>query len=180
MSTGDWFTLRPLNTTNYQPQIDDLNSRLTVLSQRVDNMQILLEMLQDQTNIIGAAVDNMRTQLTNLNNTVTTLTNTVNSLSISINDIVNQYKPIMGFVYNNVNFTDFFGNNATGSFSGGWYRPIKLLESDITNAGVDLKYLLLIVRQISISPIPNNGRFFYSEPKSLPIPFVNNNDFRVF
>jgi predicted nucleic acid-binding Zn-ribbon protein len=78
MSTGDWFTLRPLNTTNYQPQIDELNSRLTGLTQRVDNMQVLLEMLQDQTNMIGAAVDNMRIQLTDLKNTVIQLNNTVN------------------------------------------------------------------------------------------------------
>jgi hypothetical protein len=60
-------------------------------------------------------------------------------MSTSINDIVNQYKPIMGFKDFNVNFTDFFGNTAVGSFSGGWYRPIKLLNSDITNVGVDLK-----------------------------------------
>jgi hypothetical protein len=40
--------------------------------------------------------------------------------------------------------------------------------------------VLLVLRGINISPIDFNGRFYYSEPKSLPIPFVNNNDFRVF
>jgi hypothetical protein len=83
----------------------------------------------------------------------------------------------MGFTYNNVTFTDFQGNTATGSSNGAWYRPNKLLPSDISNTGVDLKYILLVLREINVTPIPNNGRFFFSDPKSLPIPFVNNNDF---
>jgi hypothetical protein len=86
----------------------------------------------------------------------------------------------MSFTYNSVNFTDYHGNFATGNFSGAWYLPIKLLSSNINNAGVDLKYVLLVLRQININPIPNNRYFFFSDPLSLPVPFVNNNDYRVF
>jgi hypothetical protein len=172
MSTGDWFTLRPLNTTNYQPQIDDLNSRLTTLTQRVDNMQINLELLQEQANMIGAAVDNMRTQLTNLNNTV-------NSFSTSINNILDQYKPIMGFTQALMNFTDQSGNTTTGNFHGAWYRPIKLLPSNISDDGVDLKFTFLVMRAINIGPM-SNGVWYFSDNMNLPLPFVNNNDFRVY
>jgi peptidoglycan hydrolase CwlO-like protein len=55
MSTGDWFTLRPLNTTNYQPQIDDLNARLTSVQTRlvnlidkVDGMEFIMNNMQHQ------------------------------------------------------------------------------------------------------------------------------------
>jgi uncharacterized protein YoxC len=179
MSTGDWFTLQPLNINNYQPQIDDLNSRLTTLTQRVDNMQINLELLQDQANMIGAAVDNMRTQLTNLNNTVTTLNNTVNSFSTSINNILDQYKPIMGFTQALMNFTDQSGNTTTGNFHGAWYRPIKLLPSNISDDGVDLKFTFLVMRAINIGPM-SSGVWYFSDNMNLPLPFVNNNDFRVY
>jgi hypothetical protein len=114
----------------------------------------------------------MNTQLTNL-------TNTVNSFSSSINDIVNQYKPIMGFTFNLIHFTDGSGNTANGSMYGAWYRPIKLVANDLSNAGVDLKYLLLAIRGINISPM-TSGVFYFSDPMILPIPPVNNNNKRVF
>jgi hypothetical protein len=143
--------------------------------------------LQTMINAHGAAIQNLSNQVNQINNNITTptntvnqLNNTVNTMSTTINDIVNQYKPIMGFTYFNVTFIDSQGNTATGSFNGAWYRPIKLLSSDISDAGVDLKYVLLILHEINISPIPNNGRFFFSDAKSLPISFVNNNDLRKF
>jgi hypothetical protein len=55
-----------------------------------------------------------------------------------------------------------------------------LQPSSISNDGVDLKYLLLMLRGINISNISYNGNFFYNDPIPLPIPFVNNNNFRVF
>jgi hypothetical protein len=97
-----------------------------------------------------------------------------------VNNIVNQYKLIEGFQFNVINFTDYHGNTATGNLHGAWYRPITLQPSSISNDGVDLKYLLLVIRGINISNIPNNGSFFYSDPMFLPVPFVNNNNFRVF
>jgi hypothetical protein len=36
-----------------------------------------------------------------------------------------------------------------------------------------------VVRGININ-IPENDIFFYSDPIPLPVPFVNNNNFRVF
>jgi hypothetical protein len=119
-------------------------------------------------------------QLSQINNQITSLTNTVNTINTNINNIVNQYKPIEGFQFNIINFTDYHGNSATGNFHDAWYRPIMLQSSDISNDGVDLKYLLLMIRGINISPIPNNGNFFYSDLMSLPVLFVNNNNFRVY
>jgi hypothetical protein len=112
--------------------------------------------------------------------TITQLNNTVNTISTNINNILNQYTPIDAFQYNSINFTDYHGNSSSGSLHGVWYRPITLQPSSNNNDGVDLKYLLLVIRGISISKIPNNGNFFYSDPLPLPIPFVNNNNFRVF
>jgi hypothetical protein len=179
MSTDDWFSLRPLNTTNYQPQIDDLNARvssletsLTSLNQRAENMTIQIKYLQDQATMIGDAVDQMRTQLTELNNTIY-------SLSTSINNIVDQYKPIAWFDFPHVNFTDYAGNSSDGRLHGAWYRPIKLLQGHSHN-GVDLKFLLLVFSRIYISNIPNNGRFFFSDQLPLLISFVNKNHRRVF
>jgi hypothetical protein len=104
---------------------------------------------------------------------------TVNSFSTSINDIINLYKPIAAFTFNNVQFTDFFGNFGTGSFHGAWYRPIKLLSSPVSDDGVDLKFMLLVIREVYAN-LQNNGRYFWSDQLNVPIPFVNNNDFRVF
>jgi chaperonin cofactor prefoldin len=176
MSVGDWFTLKPLNLTNYQPQINELNSRvstletrLTSLQQQVDSMNFQILDLQIMINAQGALIQNLSNQVNQINNNVTTLTdtanqlnNSVNSMSTSINDIVNLYKPIAWFDFRNVNFTDFSGNTANGNFSGAWYRPIKLLEGG-NNNGVDLKFMLLVLRGITINNIPNNGRFFFSD-----------------
>jgi hypothetical protein len=43
MSTGDWFTLRPLNTTNYQPQIDELNNRVSNIEQQLTSINLTLQ-----------------------------------------------------------------------------------------------------------------------------------------
>jgi hypothetical protein len=123
--------------------------------------------------------DTININLLHLTQQVNAMNQTINNFQTSIDNILNQYKPIMGFTYNNVTFTDGSGNTATGNFHGGWYRPIKLLESDITNDGVDLKFLLLVLRGININSM-TAGVYYNSEPKDLPIPFVNNNDFRVF
>jgi uncharacterized protein YukE len=192
MSTGDWFTLKPLNLTNYQPQIDELNSRvstletrLTSLQQQVDTMSAQMLDLQSTVNLQGGVIQSSSNQVNQINNNITTLTetvnqlNTVNSLSTSVNDIVNLYKPIARFNFHNVNFTDYTVNSATGDFSGAWYRPIKLLEGG-NNDGVDLKVMVLVLRNITINNIPNNGRFFFSDQLHLPISLVNNNNFRVF
>jgi chaperonin cofactor prefoldin len=193
MSTGDWFTLRPFNINNYQPQIDELNNRvssletrLSHLQQQVDGIDTQLVDIRDMLMAHSAQIRDLNNQVNQINNNISTLTNTVNqlnntvnSMSTSINNIVNQYKPIMGFTYNNVTFTDGSGNTATGNFHGGWYQPIKLLSSNISNDGVDLKYLLLVLRGININSI-TAGRYYNSEPISLPVPFVNNNNYRVF
>jgi hypothetical protein len=117
-------------------------------------------------------------QINQINNNITSLTNivnqvydTVNSTSTDVNNILDLYKPIAWFDFHNVNFTDFSGNTATGNFSGAWYRPIKLLEGG-NNNGLDLKFLLLVLRNITINNIPNNGRFFFSDQLPLSKSFV--------
>jgi hypothetical protein len=143
MSTGDWFTLRPLNINNYQPQINDLYTRLTSLQLLTNDLNTRVTTVETRLYNLEQFVDNINISLLNLTQQVNAMNQTINNFQTSIDNILNQYKPIMGFAYNNVNFTDFFGNNATGSFIGEWYQPIKLLNSDITNAGVDLKYLFI-------------------------------------
>jgi uncharacterized protein YukE len=139
MSTGDWFTLRPLNTTNYQPQIDQLNNRvsslettLTSLQGQIGLMSAQITDLQTTVSAQGAVIQNFSSQIGQINNNITTLTNTVNNLSNTVNsmassidNIVNLYKPISWFTYNQVRFTDNSDSTAYGSFSGAWYRPIK-------------------------------------------------------
>jgi hypothetical protein len=157
MSTGDWFTLRLLNTTNYQPQIDELNNKVSTLE---GNVNFLIDTVAQ----VRLDIIDINLHLQQHQDSINQLNNTVNSLSTSINDIVNQYKPIMGFTYFNVNFTDFFGNTAVGSFTGGWYRPIKLLNSDITNAGVDLFFLLLVIMENSSIVILSRYLFHWLTP----------------
>jgi hypothetical protein len=178
MSTGDWFTLNPLNLKNYQTEIDQLNNNYSYLANQVNAFEFLMNNMQNQVDTIGTMVTNMTTQLTNLNNTINGLSNTVNSLSTSINNVVNLYQPVAWFDTPNVRFTDISGDTATGSISGAWYQPI-VLSSGGNNDGVDLKYMLLVLRAISISPL--NTRVNYnSDPMPLPIPFVNTNTFNVF
>jgi hypothetical protein len=138
----------------------------------------VLGTLQNQTNTINNSVTNMSTQLTNLNNTVNGLNNTVNSLSTSINNITNLYQPIAWFDTPNVRFTDISGDTATGSISGAWYQPI-ILSQGGNNDGVDLKFLILVLRNINISQLGVNVNYT-SDPIPLPIPFVNNNNYGVF
>jgi hypothetical protein len=86
----------------------------------------------------------------------------------------------LGFQIINLTLTDYHGNTAHGSLEGGWYRPIILQPSALTNDGVDLKFLLLVLCNINIGDIPQNNAYFYSDPIPLPVPFVNNNNYRVF
>jgi hypothetical protein len=141
--------------------------------------------MQHQIDAVGTIAMDLQTQLTNLNSTVsnlstsvTNLSNTVNNMSTSINNILDLYKPISWFTYNSVRFTDSSGNTAFGNFHGVWYRPIKFLDV-FSNEGVDLKILVLAIREINISPL-TAGAPYNSDPLPLPIGLINNNDFRVF
>jgi outer membrane murein-binding lipoprotein Lpp len=178
MSTGDWFSLNPLNLKNYQTEIDQLNNNYSYLANQVNAFEFLMNNMQNQVDAIGTMVNNMTTQLTNLNNTVNGLSNTVNSMSTSINNIVNLYQPIAWFNTPNVRFTDLAGDTATGNVDGDWYQPI-ILSQGGNNDGVDLKFLILVLRAISISPL-NPKTNYNSDPIPLPIPFLNNNTYGVF
>jgi hypothetical protein len=101
-------------------------------------------------------------------------------MNTSLNNILNLYLPIEGFQTINLTLTDYHGNTAHGSLEGGWYRPIILQPSALSNDGVDLKFFLLVLRGININNILNNGNYFYSAQFDLPIPFVNTNNYRVF
>jgi uncharacterized protein YoxC len=187
MSTGDWFSLRPL-TLNY----DNLNQRISTLETRVvglvdsfNGLRDIVQDIQNQVNAVGTIaldlqtrVTNLNTNLTSLSTTVTNLSNTVNGMQGNINNILDLYKPINWFTFNSVRFTDASGNTANGSFHGAWYRPIKYLDV-YSNEGVDLKFLMLVLRGINIGPL-TAGVPYNSDPMPLPIGFVNNNDFRVF
>jgi uncharacterized protein YoxC len=201
MSTGEWFTLNPLNLKNYQTEIDNLNGRLTnvettltQLDNQVQGMVFKILNLQDQVLANTTSLQNLTNQVSEINTNVsslttslTSLTNTVNQFSNQITGITNnltalvsQYQPIYSFYANNLTFTDFHGHTAPGEMHEFWYRPIKLLPDTTFSGGEDLKFLLLELRQINIPNIPQNGNFFFSNILPLPILFVNNNTFRVF
>jgi hypothetical protein len=123
--------------------------------------------------------DTIKLNLLNLTQQVNGMNQTINNIQTTINnDILDLYKPISWFTYTQVRFTDSSGNTAYGSFIGAWYRPIKFLNVN-SNAGVDLKILMLVLRAINISPLAN-GVPYNSDPLPLPISFVNNNNFKVF
>jgi hypothetical protein len=178
--------------TNVETQLTSLNTRLTN-----DESQIVglidytrglndwVGQIQNQVNAVGTIATNNQTAITNLTNTIndfstqlTNLSNTVNNMQTSVNSILDLYKPISWFTYNSVRFTDISGNTTFGSFHGAWYRPIKFLDV-FSNEGVDLKLLVLAIRDFTINNIPN-GVVYNSDPLILPLPPVNNNDFRVF
>jgi hypothetical protein len=48
MSVGGWFTLQPLNL-NFQPQIDQLNNRVSALENTVNNIQQQLTGIDNYT-----------------------------------------------------------------------------------------------------------------------------------
>jgi hypothetical protein len=178
MSTGDWFTLNPLNLKNYQTEIDQLNNNYTYLASKVDAFEFLMNNMQNQVDAIGTMVTNMSTQLTNLSNTVNGFSNTINNLSTSINNLTNLYQPVAWFDTPNVRFTDLAGDTVTGNVIGAWYRPIVLSQGG-NNDGVDLKYILLVLRAITIGSMNTNVNY-NSDPMPMPIPFVGNNTFNVF
>jgi hypothetical protein len=102
-------------------------------------------------------------------------------LYVNLTSLVNLYEPIYSFYASNLTFTDNHGNTAPGEMHGFWYRPIKLLpDTNFSPGGEDLKFMLLVLRGINIPNIPQNGNFFFSNILPLPVPFVNNNTFRVF
>jgi hypothetical protein len=183
MSTGDWFTLNPLNLKNYQTEIDDLSNRLTSLQLLTNDLNTRLTIVESRLSNVEQFADTINVNLLNLTQQVNSMNQSINqsinSLQSSIDNILNQYTPIEGFQFNVINFTDGGGNNLIGSLHGAWYRPITLRPSNISNDGVGLKYLLLVVRGITAN-IPENDNFFFSDPISLPVSFVNNNNFRVY
>jgi hypothetical protein len=178
MSTGDWFTLLQLNINNYQPQIDDLYTRLTSLQLLTNDLNTRVTTVETRLYNLEQFADTINLNLLNLTQQVNGMNQTINNIENSINNILDLYKPISWFTYTQVRFTDSSGNTTFGSFSGAWYRPIKYLDVN-SNAGVDLKILMLVLRQINISTI-SNGVPYNSDPMPLLISFVNNNNFRVF
>jgi hypothetical protein len=118
MSTGDWFTLPPLNINNYQPQIDDLFIRLTSLQLLTNDINTRLTTVESRLYNVEQFADTININLLNLTQQVNGMNQTINNFQTSIDNILNQYKPIMGFTYNNVTFTGGSGNTATGSFHG--------------------------------------------------------------
>jgi hypothetical protein len=187
MSVGDWFSLNPLNLKNYQSEIAGLTTSVNNLQVRVDEIGYDLVNLQNEITTNSTTIQNLSDQINQINTNITSLTNTVNQLSgtisginNSINIIVTLYQPIANFSVGNPYFIDGGGNVATGSFHGAWYRPIILQPSDISNDGVDLKFILMVIREININNLKLNGNYFFSDPLPLPIPFVNNNNYDVF
>jgi hypothetical protein len=193
MSTGDWFSLRPLNF-NY----DELNSRLTQVETRlinligkVDGMEFIMNGMQMQINAFGYMAENLTTQPTQLNNTVTQLQGLpqqIQQLDGRITELDNRVDPLFGRIsnleqlynkideYTLVNYPfRVAASTYYGTFTASWYRPIILKDG----GGSDLKFMLMVVRNFNIDFDGSNLLFAYCDPINYPIPFVNNNDFKV-
>jgi hypothetical protein len=95
-------------------------------------------------------------------------------LDVNVANLQSLYKQISSFQYANLNFTDGPQSASAGLF-GSWYQPIKLTDGN----GSDLKLLILVIRGFYIT-IGFGGTRFWSDQLDLPIPPVNNNDFRVW
>jgi uncharacterized phage infection (PIP) family protein YhgE len=185
MSVGDWLTLNPLNLKNYQTDIDNLTSRvtnvettLTQLDNQVQGMVFQIINLQDQVLANTTTIQSLNTNVSSLTNNLNSLTSQLNGIKNNITNLTNLYQPIAWFDTPNVRFTDLAGDTVMGNVSGAWHQPIKLLQGG-NNDGVDLKFLILVLRAISISPL-NPHVNYNSDPIPLPIPFVNNNNYGVF
>jgi uncharacterized coiled-coil protein SlyX len=197
MSTGDWFTLRPL-TFNY----DELNQRITQVETQLTNLQ------QESTYIMGI-LDQTWDQLTQINLSLMTLNNRVGSLEGTVSNFTTQIQglsqqiqqldgriteldnrvdPLFGRVFNleslynkidEYTLTNYpfrvAGSTYYGTFTASWYRPIVLKDG----GGSDLKFMIMVVRAFSIDFAGSNLLFAYCDPINYPIPFVNNNDFKV-
>jgi hypothetical protein len=193
MSTGDWFSLRPLNF-NY----DELNGRITQVETRLVNLvdtvaglRFFIEGMQMQLDAVGTIAVNLQTQVTQLNNTVTQLQGLpqqIQQLDGRITELDNRVDPLFGRVFNleslynkidEYTLTNYpfrvAGSTYYGTFTASWYRPIILKDG----GGSDLKFMLLVVRAFSIDFAGSNLLFAYCDPINYPIPFVNNNDFKV-
>jgi hypothetical protein len=181
MSTGDWFTLNPLNLKNYQTEIDQLTSNVNFLNNELVAVNDVLGTLQNQTNTINDSITNMTTQLTSLTLNLNSLTNQVNGMYVNLTSLINLYEPIYSFYANNLTFTDGTGNSSPGELYGFWYRPMIFFpDKTFTPGGEDLKYLILVLLGINIPNITNNGDYWISNIFPLPVNFVNNNTYRVF
>jgi hypothetical protein len=84
------------------------------------------------------------------------------------------YREISSFSNAALQFHNGLLSTLAGLF-GCWYQPIKLSDGN----GSDLKFLILVIRGFYITLGFNYVRF-YSDQMDLPIPPVNNNDFRVW
>jgi uncharacterized coiled-coil protein SlyX len=180
------------NYDELNQRINQVETRLTTLEQdntyimgildqtwdMITQINLSIMTLNNRVGAVEGSISNINTQLGNFSTQLTNLSNTINSMQTNINSILDLYKPISWFTYNQVRFTDSSGNTAYGSFHGAWYRPIKFLDV-YSNEGVDLKFLMLVIREINISPL-TAGVPYNSDPLVLPIGFVNNNDYRVF
>jgi prefoldin subunit 5 len=190
MSTGDWFSLRPLNF-NY----DELNQRLTIVESTLTSLQNLtnnlnttvtqietrvynVEQFADTINLnllnLTQQVNGMNQTLTNFTTQIQNLNNSIINLNNRVNNIENLQSLILEFTLTNYPFRQ-GPSTYYGSFTVSWYRPIIFNNG----GGRDLKFLIMVVRAFYIDFAGSNLVFAYSDPINYPVPFVNNNDFKV-
>jgi hypothetical protein len=201
MSTGDWFTLRPLNFVSRQELDNDINNIMTRLTRLEDDNTYIMNILDQTwdmitqinlsimnlTNRVGSLegnVANINTQLQELQG----LPARINDLETCLTDLNNRVDPLFGRLDNleayymeinhynllNVPFHQPLYTVYANVLDISWYRPIRLLDG----GGSDLRYLIMVVRGFSINLGENITRY-WSDQIDLPIPRLNSNDFEV-
>jgi methyl-accepting chemotaxis protein len=108
--------------------ITDINLRLIKVTNRVGTLEGNVNFLIDTVAQNSQDIARINLQLQQHQDAINQLNNTVNTMNTNLNDLINQYKPIMGFTYNSVSFTDYHGNFATGNFCDAWYRLDRCLS----------------------------------------------------
>jgi hypothetical protein len=106
---------------------------------------------------------------------LTSLDNRVDPLFGRINNLELLYEKIDEFTLMNLHFTNGTGIDSYAQLQGTWYRPMILSDG----GGSGLKFLILVVHAINVVLQMNFIRC-WSDQLNLPIPPVNNNDFRVW
>jgi archaellum component FlaC len=168
---------------NIEFSLNNLTSSVTTLE---GNVNFLIDSeAQDRQDIIGinlqlqqlqglpSQVNSIQSSLDNFN-IINQHANQILQLDVNVANLQSLYNEISSFQYATLNFTAGVVTASTGLF-GSWYQPIKLTNGN----GSDLKFLILVIRGFYIT-IGFAYIRFWSDQLDLPIPPLNNNDYRVW
>jgi peptidoglycan hydrolase CwlO-like protein len=105
-----------------QNDITSMGLTIQQHTSRLNNLESIVNNLQNDMVVVQSNITGLSLTVQQHTDAINQINDTLNTLTSQINDIVNSSKPIAGFTFNSIGFTDFHGNNGTGSFHGAWYK----------------------------------------------------------